>query len=183
MIATKQKIKYQCSSCGTNHVKESQYCHFCKKYNTISGTVIETKKYIMPRQSEKAKKISLESKGKETDLDKWFDFQIKYELDNGECKCQNCNKPIRHQLLSKDTWIRRGSIAHIIPKRPVGGFPSVSTNINNFFIACLDCHKKYDSSYETAMQMPVFQIAKTKFKLFKSAIKEPLGKLPEELIN
>lgn len=183
MIDTKVKKQFKCSSCGMIHPKHLGLCRGCAKFGTIQETVLEPKKYSIPKVSEKRKAENALNKNIHSDLDKWFDFQIKYELDNGECKCQNCNKPIRHQLLSKDTWVRRGSIAHIIPKRPVGGFPSVATNINNFFIACLDCHKKYDSSYQTAMQMPVFQIAKTKFKLFKSAIKEPLGKLPEELIN
>lgn len=165
------------------HPKQLGLCRGCAKFNTIEETTIAPKVYKIPTQSKKTKDAIQASKGVMTDLDKWFDFQIEYELTNGKCQCQNCNKPIRHQLLSKDTWVRRGSIAHIIPKRPIGGFPSVSTHLHNFFLACLDCHKKFDSSWDAAVKMPVFPIAKAKFNLFRNAIKEPLGKLPDELIN
>lgn len=180
MIATKQKKSFICTSCHNSQPKWTGQCQSCKSWNCMEETAIEPKKYSIPKVSEKRKAENELNKNIPSDLDKWFDFQIKYELDNGECKCQNCHCSVRNNLNSKDNWIRRGSIAHVVFKAK---WASVATHIHNFMILCLDCHKKYDSSYETAMQMPVFQIAKTKFKLFKSAIKEPLGKLPEELIN
>lgn len=184
MVSTKQKKSFICTTCHNSQPKWTGQCQSCKSWNCMEETAIEPKKYSIPKVSEKRKAENALNKNIPSDLDKWFDFQIKYELDNGECKCQNCNKPIRHQLLSKDVWVRRGSIAHIIPKRPVGGFPSVATHLHNFLILCLSCHSdQYDSSWDKAVKMPVFQIAKTKFKLFKSAIKEPIGKLPKELIN
>jgi len=149
----------------------------------MEETAVEPKKYSIPRQSQKTKDAIKANCGEKTGLDKWFDFQIEYELANGQCRCQNCNKPIRHQLLSKDTWVKRGSIAHIIPKRSVGGFPSVATHIHNFFIGCLDCHKMYDSSWDAAVKMPVFKIAKEKFKLFRKSITESTTKLPKELTD
>lgn len=183
MIATKQKKSFVCVKCHNSQPKWTGQCQSCKAWNCMEETAAEPKKYSIPRQSQKTKDAIKANCGEKTGLDKWFDFQIEYELANGKCQCENCGKPIRHQLLSKDTWVKRGSIAHIIPKRTVGGFPSVSTNINNFFLACLDCHKIYDSSWDKAIQMPVFKIAKAKFNLFRNAIKEPLGKLPIELTD
>jgi len=71
-------------------------------------------------------------------------------------------------------WIWRGAICHIIPK---GKYPSIGTHLHNFFLACLDYHSKFDSSWDKAVTMPVFAIAKTKFKLFKSCITEPISKI------
>jgi len=180
MIATKQKKSFICSKCHNSQPKWTGQCQSCKSWNCMEETAIAPKVYHLPKQSAKTKQAVQDSKGVQTDLDIWFDFQIRHELENGKCLCQNCNAPIRHQLLSKDTWVRRGTIAHVIAKSK---FPSVSTHIHNYFIACLQCHTDYDSSFSKAVMMQVFPFAKTKFKLFQSAIKEPLGKLPDELIN
>jgi hypothetical protein len=183
MITTKQKKSFICSKCNMSFPNWRGKCN-CGEWNTLNETAIEPKKYVIPKQSEKRKLDMKNTEGVKSDLDLWFDFQIKYELENGKCKCMNCDAPIRHQLLSKDTWVRRGSIAHIIPKRPVGGFPSVATHLHNFIILCLQCHNDvYDKSWESAVKSRVFPIVKARFKLFRNSIKEPLGKLPEELIN
>lgn len=181
MIAAKTKTTYACS-CGAKFPKQMGRCHLCGNFGTVTATEIAPKIYRIPKQSAKTIEANKANKGVKTDLDIWFDFQIKQELDNGRCLCQNCNAPIRHQLLSKDTWVKRGTIAHVLPKKPTK-FPSVATHIHNFMILCLQCHADFDSSWDKAQLMQVFPLAKTKFKLFQSAIKEPLGKLPPELIN
>lgn len=148
----KSKTSYSCSNCKANHIQWYGKCHFCNSWNTIEEKVVNTK----------------------SALDIWFDFQIKYELDNGSCKCMNCDAPIRHQLLSKDTWVRRGTIAHILPKSK---FPEIATNLHNYMTLCLSCHSMYDSSWSNAEKMKVFSIAKTRFKLFRNLITSPLTKI------
>jgi 5-methylcytosine-specific restriction endonuclease McrA len=156
MVTTKPKSTFTCSSCKANHVQWMGRCHFCKSWNTITEGV------VAPKKKDKS------------GLDIWYEFQRDYALENTPCKCENCGKPIRSQLLSKDMWIWRGAICHIIPK---GKYPSIGTHLHNFFLACLDCHSKFDSSWDKAVTMPVFAIAKTKFKLFKSCITEPISKI------
>lgn len=43
--------------------------------------------------------------------------------------------------------MRRISISHLLPKRPIdkGGFPSVATNENNWIELCWQCHNSFDS--------------------------------------
>lgn len=43
--------------------------------------------------------------------------------------------------------MRRASIAHLLPKRPIdkGGFPSVGTNEENWIELCWPCHTSFDS--------------------------------------
>jgi hypothetical protein len=43
--------------------------------------------------------------------------------------------------------IRRASIAHLLPKRPIekGGFPSVGTHEDNWIELCWNCHTMFDS--------------------------------------
>jgi hypothetical protein len=181
MITAKAKISYQCSNCKANHAKQVGKCHFCNSWNTVSEITIEKKFKPIAKQSAKTIEANKANKGVETDLDKWFKFQREYELANGRCVCENCGCSVANQLNSKDTWVWRGTIAHVIGKAK---FPSVATHIHNYLILCLQCHNaEYDYSWDKAIKSKVFPLAKTKFKLFQSAIKEPLGKLPPELIN
>lgn len=156
MIATKKpSVSYQCK-CGAKYVKHYGRCFECKEFGTLKEVT------VAPKVKDKSA------------LDVWFEFQRDYEKDNGDCKCDNCGKPIRHQLLSKDTWIWRGAICHIVPKSK---YKSVATHLHNFLIMDLDCHSQFDSSYENAQKMPVFALAKKKFKLFKNCITEPITKI------
>lgn len=153
MIKSKQKIHYRCTNCNADHVQWYGKCHFCKLWNTICE--------VTPQNTK-------------SNLDIFFEFARTHALDNGLCKCENCGKSIRSQLNSKDTWLWRGAICHVIPKSKFG---SVATNIHNYLLMDLQCHADYDSSWEKAQKMPVFKIAKTKFKLFKASITEPLTKI------
>jgi hypothetical protein len=43
--------------------------------------------------------------------------------------------------------MKRASIAHLLPKRPIdkGGFPSVATNEDNWIELCWSCHTQFDA--------------------------------------
>lgn len=160
MLQSKKiKSTFVCTSCQANHVQWYGRCSKCNSWNTIEE--------VAPKNTK-------------SDLDIFFEFARQHALDNNLCHCENCGKSIRNQLNSKDMWVWRASIAHCLPKKT---FVSISTHVHNYMLLCLACHGQYDSSWHNAMKMPVFKIAKTKFKLFKGSITEPLGKLPEELIN
>jgi len=152
MIKSKAKISYSCSGCGANHVQWHGKCHFCNSWNTISESVRDMK----------------------SDLDIFFDFARAHSLENGLCKCENCGTSVRNQLNSKDTWLWRGAIAHVLPKKT---FISISNHAHNYMILCLACHGQYDSSWKNASKMPCFAIAKKKYQLFKGCITESKTKI------
>lgn len=146
------KKTYQCSACKANHVQWYGCCHFCKSWNKIEEVAVATK----------------------VDKSDWYDIRIQWELKHGLCTCDNCGKAIKYQLKSKDTWVSRGAICHILPKSK---FPSIALNINNYFVGCLACHSDYDSSWDKASKMQVFALAKKKFKILKPLITESLTKI------
>ncbi len=153
MIKSKPKISYRCTNCNADHVQWYGKCHFCKLWNTICE--------VTPQNTK-------------SDLDIFFEFARTHALDNGLCKCENCGDSVRSQLNSKDTWLWRGAIAHVLPKKT---FKSISTHVHNYMILCILCHSQYDSSWLNASKMPCFAIAKKKYQLFKSCITESKTKI------
>lgn len=83
--------------------------------------------------------------------------------------CENCNS----SLTSTKNFHPRAPIAHILPKRKNGGFPSVATHPQNKLFLCLDCHTKFDNDgKDKVKQMPVFQLAIERLKEFVHLITE-----------
>lgn len=179
MIQSKQKKQFVCSSCHATFPRWRGQCT-CGVWNTINEEAVDAKVYRIPKISDKRKAEKSEQKGQKSDLDIFFDFQIEHELKHGICICENCKKDVRYQLKSEQVWIKRGTIAHIVSKKK---FVSIAVNLNNFLILCLGCHSEYDSSWAKAIKMPVFRIAKTRFKLFQNLIQESTGKLPKEFFE
>ncbi len=116
---------------------------------------------------------NLNQTGKQ-DLQKYF----LYHIEHSAGRCENCDL----SLFFRDKTVAFSCQAHIIPKAL---FPSVSANIYNhlelggLFQKCT-CHGQYDSSWKNAEKMPVFELAKKRFLLFKDFIaKDELRRLPE----
>ena len=138
-------------SCGARYVKWVGRCR-CGLWNSLVEEAVVSKK-------EKAD---------------WYELQIWNELKNGKCKCENCGVDVRGDLKSKEIWIRRGCISHILPK---SNFASVATNVNNYMVQCLNCHSQWGTSWLNASKMPCFSIAKKKYQLFKNLITESKTKI------
>ncbi len=83
---------------------------------------------------------------------------------SGGAKCWECGDWIIEAFFKHAT-------AHILPKKK-GMFPSIATHPLNYMIlggAC-GCHNKWDSSWDNAVKMQVFPIAKTRYQQFAGAI-------------
>lgn len=84
--------------------------------------------------------------------------------------CENCNLVIRD--------VGHKNVAHILPKSKLGGFPEVMCNKDNAMYLCTDldrqdgkgCHEKYDSGWESAKSLQVWDIAVKRFKKFEKHI-------------
>ena len=82
--------------------------------------------------------------------------------------CENCSGRLRGGA---------DEVAHIISK---GNHPSVATEDLNIVYLCSpfssqdsnDCHSKFDKDLSTRGSMPVFEIAKQRYKLFKDKVLE-----------
>lgn len=174
----KEKKEYECS-CGKKYPKWQGKCDACKSWNTLEEKTAAQKMYRLPKVSLKRKEENKKPDIDKDVLDKWFDARVKESLEKPFC--ENCGKNIGNQLNSKDLWVSRSSIAHIFPKRKMGGFPSVSCHELNWVLLCLDCHSEMDSNYEKARKMKVWEHVCWKARIFSHLIKEPRSKLPTEL--
>ncbi len=108
-------------------------------------------------------------------LNKWF-YDRRLQMTGN---CLNCN---RNSSKDSDIYYKY-SIAHILPKSETNGFPSVATDPNNWLELCIDCHTRYDSNWENARKMEVWQYAKFKFSLFKHKVTEKHKKALENFVN
>lgn len=79
--------------------------------------------------------------------------------------CAECGKKSLKDDNEKFTW----SICHILPKSI---FKSVATHDANFIELCWLHHQQFDSSWNNAKKMYVFELAKEKVNLIKPLIKE-----------
>lgn len=179
----KEKIEYECS-CGKKYPKWQGKCDACGKWNSLEEKIIPSKIYRLPKVSLKRKEQNKQPDIEKGLLDKWFDERI------AEAKkqpyCENCGASLLYQLNSSNVATRRSVVAHILPKRKVGGFPSVATHPLNRWFACgigsLNlCHSTYDSSWEKAVKMPVWDEVIARFELFKSEVTESTYKIPKEM--
>lgn len=103
----------------------------------------------------------------------WFEFGIK----NLPPICENCGENINFNNREEAF----GSQAHILPK---AHFKSIQTNLFNRLILCRFgnfCHAQYDSNWANAQKMPVFKLAKERFKKFDRYIifPEERRRIPE----
>ena len=72
-------------------------------------------------------------------------------------------------------WIKskfwRAIIAHILPKREVGGFPSVATHPRNRMFYCPDCHTDFDNKgSDHVSQMKSLPVMRQRYAEFKDCL-------------
>lgn len=109
------------------------------------------------------------------------DFNVFFasEMLNIPANCEECNADIRY-------WrgkFARMLIAHILPKRERGGFPTVATHPKNRMFYCPDCHTDYDTKgVEFAEQLKSLPIMRERFNEFKHLLSESdLQRVPSYL--
>lgn len=62
-------------------------------------------------------------------------------------------------------------VAHILPKRKTGGFPSLATHPKNRVFLCPDCHTNFDNKgAEFARTMPALKIMRERFAEFGKSL-------------
>ena len=108
-------------------------------------------------------------------MSEWFEMVEKQIEKNPYC--WNCGR-----FIAKPFY--RPACAHILPKRRTYGFPSVAKHHLNFVVlgAGCGCHSKYDTSWDDASKMKIWNVAVERFKQFQSEISpEELKNLPEIL--
>lgn len=171
---------YKCTQCNNQSKKEHIVCPRCRSVGMYVPCETSKKSYSIPKFSKKKLEEMAVNKDVKSELDIWFDKTRKHELEQGKCLCENCGCSVSNQLNSKDTWVWRGTIAHILPKKK---YHSVATNDNNFLILCLQCHAEYDTSWKSMIGLQVLERAKEKLKLFIHLVTESTTKLPKELLN
>ena len=110
------------------------------------------------------------SKGKEkVKTAKEMNLFFASELPNIPERCENCNASLKWQKMNNYKSI----IAHILPKRKVGGFPSVATHPKNRVFLCLECHGNFDNKgAEYATKMNCFDVICERFMEFESLLSE-----------
>ena len=158
--------------------------------NVFGGGYCKNHQYLRPKKDVAEKKdrglfvreISTEITNVPTknQLDKWFKerhFEMPMFCEN------NCGrKTLKHRYNGIPNW--RFSVAHIVPKSPTNGCPSVSCHENNCIYLCIQCHDIYDSNWDKAMKMPVWELAKLKAQTFIQLIpKSEYKKILDNFIN
>lgn len=130
----------------------------------------KTRKYRKSLRSNIQTKVrSLNTKEKDllekrNNLNLWYSAR-RYEMTG---RCLECNRSTNKESDKYFRW----SVSHIVPKSLV---ESVSLHSQNWLELCQDHHNLYDSTFEAASKMKIFQEAKRKFQQFKDLIP------PEEL--
>lgn len=122
----------------------------------------------------------------EGDQEQWF----KDRMAENVPVCMNCGMEAAWLLQPEYERIWRACQAHILPKRKAQ-FPSVATHPLNHLILfpvwgghLCGCHDEYDSGWYNATTMKVWELAKSKFKQFESAISpSERRRIPEQLLK
>lgn len=127
-------------------------------------TGAKPKKGLKPISDKRAKEIAESKKsGSDSEMDLFFDAMLK--RCTGKCLfCNSKTTAVDPKFYRDDNpkWsdeandkkhertietMKRASIAHLLPKRPIdkGGFPSVGTNEENWIELCWNCHTLFDT--------------------------------------
>ena len=122
--------------------------------------------YKMHRNKVNAgKKHNVEKKAFKKDLNVYFASQI---LQIPPC-CEECGDDIRYWRDKNPRML----VAHILPKRKSGGFPSVATHPLNRVFLCPNCHTNMDNKgKEFVEKMKVYPIMIERLQSFYDAVKE-----------
>lgn len=109
----------------------------------------------------KPKKLTVEEKQFKVSLNVFYASEALKVPD----KCDNCGL----HLILRTVFDRRAVIAHILPKSPNSGFPTIATHPQNkmFLGTRCGCHHKWDNSDgATRITMPCYSIALERFKTY-----------------
>lgn len=83
-------------------------------------------------------------------------------------RCENCGTSLAPTI---STFGPRSIVAHIVPKRPIGGCASVSLHPLNRWFGCIDCHNNYDNKGAAfALTMPALPLIRERFSQFREDI-------------
>ena len=111
------------------------------------------------------KKHNVEKREYKKELNVFFASQI---LQIPPC-CEECGDDIRYWREKNPRML----VAHILPKRPNGGFPSVATHPLNRVFLCPDCHTNMDlKGKDFVKKMKTYPLMVERLKTFYPSIKE-----------
>lgn len=162
----------QCIDCQVNsdYREKPLIAGRCQMHYRIFRASVSKERYKNRRKPKDQKKSYLQQV---TGLYNWY----QEGMNTREPICENCGKEINKN--NQKEW--HGSQAHILPKSPNSGFPSVATHpMNRLILGYYCCHGQFDSSWLNASEMPVFELAKLKFEMFKDEIgDEEKRRIPE----
>ena len=121
------------------------------------------------------KKHNVSKKEFKADLNVFFasqTLQVPY-------KCEECGGDISYWKIKNPRML----IAHILPKRKNGGFPSVATHPRNRMFYCPDCHTYFDTKGASfAEQLKSLPVMRARFNEFKNELSEQdLQRVPNYL--
>ena len=126
------KKLYPCKKCGTKvPIRSKGLCGICRQnQRKEEGTLPQYKKKIKPfKASNKAKR-----KEERGCLGVYFEYHLE-ELNRMPSSIES-KKPIYSPTVA--------NIAHLLPKRKTGGFPSVQCNIENAIYLTIQEHNHFD---------------------------------------
>lgn len=110
-------------------------------------------------------KEAIEKKETKKNLNFFFGSQILQIPDF----CEECNGSLKYWKSKNPRML----VAHILPKRPVGGFPSVSTHPLNRLFLCPDCHSDMDNKGQDHVKsMKTYKLMIQRLKQFSHLITE-----------
>lgn len=111
------------------------------------------------------KKHNVAKREKKQELNVFFASQI---LEIPAC-CEECGDDIRYWRDKNPRML----VAHILPKRKSGGFPSVATHPLNRVFLCPNCHTNMDNKGKDFVEkMKVYPIMIERLQSFYDAVKE-----------
>lgn len=107
-------------------------------------------------------------------------FFANQALQRPKC-CEECGGI----LPTSPAWMVRATIAHILPKRPDFGFPSVATHPTNKMFLCIDCHTNFDNLGEIfIVKMKLLPVIRERVAiLIPFLTPAELNKVPEYLLQ
>jgi hypothetical protein len=124
---------YPCKKCDAKvKIRSKGLCGNCRKKE------LDSKEKTVSKYAPKVKlgEIIVRKKKEalvERDLRSFFAYHIEQILKKPIC--ENCSRKLNGNI---------AEVAHIIPKRSMGGSPEIADNIHNALHLCIDCHTKFD---------------------------------------
>lgn len=148
---------YKCNRCDREvYIRSRGLCQRCRYLQRVENNEIKTK---IKRDNSNRKEI----------LSEFFNYHLEQIKKNPYC--ENCGGYINSGICN---------IAHILPKRKMGGNPEVMGELNNCLYLCssfdktdMDCHSRYDriQGSSKVYLMSCFSKAVEKYLTFKDQVR------------